>query len=73
MSREEFVKELEEILETEEELTEQTVLDEIEEWDSLSKLSLMASAKKEFSKNLTAAMVREFKTVGDICDALFSE
>jgi len=49
-------------------LTEESVLEEIEEWDSLSKLTLMATAKKDYQKNLTAKQVREFKTVKDICD-----
>ena len=70
MSREELIKELEEILETEETLDESTLLEDIEEWDSLAKLSLMAFAKKEFTKTLTAEQIKSFATVKDICDAL---
>ena len=45
-------------------------LEEFEEWDSLSKLSLMAAAKKEFGKKLTVEEMNMFKTVQDICDYL---
>ncbi len=70
MSKEELIQELTEMMETDMELAEDTVLDDIEEWDSLTKLSLMAFAKKEFDKNLTAGQIRDFTTVGDICNAL---
>lgn len=59
---------LEELMELEEgDLTKDSVLEEIEEWDSLTKLSLMAAVKKQFGKSLTVSELREFKTVGDIC------
>ena len=47
-----------------------TVLEDLEEWDSMSKLSLVVLAKKEFGKDLVVEDVRAFKTVSDICDAL---
>lgn len=51
-------------------LTLDTVLEDLEEWDSMSKLSLVVLAKKEFGKDLVVEDVRAFKTVSDICDAL---
>lgn len=51
-------------------LSPDTVLDDLEEWDSMSKLSLVVLAKKSFSKDLDVKDVREFKTVADICAAL---
>ncbi len=47
-----------------------TKLSELDEWDSLAKLALMAFAKKEFDKVLTANLIREFVTVEDICKAV---
>ena len=68
---EEKIALIEELMDLEEgELTLDTVLDDVEEWDSLSKLSLMATAKKDFGKKLTVEEIRTFKTVKDICDYL---
>lgn len=62
---------LEETLEVEEgSLGEDSILADIDEWDSLAKLSLMALAKKDFSKTLTADQIKNFVTIRDICDAL---
>ena len=71
MSLEEKLALLEEIMDLDEgTLAENTLLEEIEEWDSLSKLSLMAEAKKKFDKALTVEDIRGLKTVGDIINIL---
>lgn len=71
MSLEEKLALLEEIMDLDEgTLTEDTVLEDIDEWDSLSKLSLMAEAKKKFDKALTVEDIRGFITVGDIINIL---
>lgn len=71
MSKEDLITKLEEIMETDEGiLNENTILADVEEWDSLSKLSLMAFVKKEFSISLTANQIKEFITVADICNTL---
>lgn len=72
MNRKEIIEKLEEdVLELDEGTLESgTVLADLEEWDSLSKLSLMALAKKDYGKTLTAQQIREFVTVEDICNAL---
>lgn len=62
---------LEELMELDEGvLTKDTILDDLEEWDSLTKLSLMAAVKKNFSKNLTVSELKQFKSVGDILSFL---
>ena len=62
---------LEEILELDEGmLTTDTELSEIEEWDSISKLALMAEVKKNGKKNLTVEEIKKFQSVKDICDYL---
>lgn len=72
MNNKEIIEKLEEeILELDEgALDLQTELSDLEEWDSLAKLSLMAWARKDFDKVLTAQQIKEFVTVEDICKAL---
>ncbi|MCI8364513.1 MAG: acyl carrier protein [Eubacterium sp.] len=61
----------EDILEVDEgTLQADTKLSELDEWDSLAKLALMAWARKEYDKILTAQQIREFVTVEDICNAV---
>lgn len=62
---------LEDLMDLDEgQLTINTILVELEEWDSLTKLSLMATIKKEYGKSITVDELKSFKTVKDICDYL---
>lgn len=62
---------LEEIFEMDEgTLKEDMVLEDIEEWDSMSKLYLVTYVKKNMKKRLTVDEVKAFVTVKDICDYL---
>ena len=71
MTIEEKIELLEELMDVEPgTLTVETVLDDIEEWDSLSKLSLIAEAKKGFGLALQAETLNAFTTVKDICNFL---
>ncbi len=45
-------------------------LDEIEEYDSMTKLSLIVMIEEEFGKKLSAAEIKEFKTVQDILNVM---
>lgn len=45
-------------------------LDDIDEWDSLSALSVVVMIKDEFNIKLTGAQVRAFKTIQDIIDVM---
>lgn len=49
-------------------LSESTLLVDIEEFDSMSKLSLIVLMDDEFGKKLTGEQLREFKTVADVID-----
>ena len=49
-------------------LTEDTVLEDVDEFDSMGKLSLIVLCDDEFSKKLDGATIRGFKTVKDILD-----
>ncbi len=69
--QEKVIEMLEEILELDEgELTMDTDLSEVEEWDSISKLALMAEIKKNWKKNLTVDEIKKFQQVKDICEFL---
>lgn len=71
MSLEEKLQVLEEILELDEGvLKEDDVLEELEEWDSMSKLYLVSYVKKNMDKRLTIEEIRNFKTVQDVCNYL---
>ncbi len=49
-------------------LTPETNLSDIDEYDSMAKLSLIVLMDDEFGKKLTGEQIREFKTVQDILD-----
>ena len=71
MSNEEKIALMEEIMDLDEgELRLESVLSEYEEWDSLSKLTLIAEAKQKFGIVLTTDIIRGFVTVRDVCDYL---
>lgn len=71
MSLEEKLQVLEEILELDEGvLKEDDVLEELEEWDSMSKLYLVSYVKENMNKRLTIEEIRNFKTVQDVCNYL---
>ncbi len=62
---------LEEIMDVEEgTLAPETKLAEVDEWDSLSKLALMAEVKKRVNRRLSTEEILNFKTVQDIIDYL---
>lgn len=71
MTQEEKLELLEEVLDMDKEDIDVTMnLEEMDEWDSLSKLGLMAEVKTRLSKRLTVEEVQKFKTVQDIIDYL---
>ena len=50
------------------ELTEDTVLEDLATWDSMTRLSLIVMMDDELGKELTGAQIRGFVTVADILD-----
>lgn len=71
MTKEEKITLIEEIMELDEgTLSEDSVLADFEEWDSLSKLMLISTAKKEFGIVINTDNLKTFKKVSDICDFL---
>lgn len=65
---EQFIEKMVDILDSEEEITMDTVLDELDEWDSLSLVSFMAMANAAYGKKVSAADVKMAKTVADLYD-----
>ena len=51
-----------------EDITAETELTELENWDSMTKLSLIVMMDDECGKTLTSNEIKNFKTVGDIMD-----
>lgn len=67
MTNQEKIAMLEEALELDEgTLTEDTVLADVDEYDSMAKLSLIVLMDDEFGVKLTGEMIRGFETVADI-------
>lgn len=51
-------------------LSPDMLLDEIEEYDSMTKLSLIVMVEEEFGRKLTGAEIKEFQTVQDILNIM---
>ena len=66
MTRDEFLNEMVEVLQTEEEISFETELDTLDEWDSLSVMATMAFLEKSFGVKTTMKDYKEMKTIGDI-------
>lgn len=49
-------------------LIPETVLENLDEYDSMSKLSLIVMMDEEFGKKLTGELILKFKTIQDILD-----
>ena len=71
MTVQEKLEVLEDIMELDEgTLKVEDSLEDIDEWDSMSKLYLVTYVKKEMQKRLTVDEMKNFETVQDICDYL---
>ena len=69
MTMEEKLAMLEEVMELEEgELKADMLLSDIEEYNSMAKLSLIVMMSDEFSKKLTNEQIKKFTLVQDILD-----
>ncbi len=52
------------------EFTKETVLDDLEEWDSLAAISYVVMMDEEFGVIANPADIKEFKTVQDILNTM---
>ena len=71
MTREEKIENIAEILDLEEEeIKEDALLADYEEWDSVAVLSFIALMDEEFDKSVKGAEIRALKTVKDLMDMM---
>ena len=69
MENKEKIALIEEMLDVEEgSLNAETRLDDIENWDSMAVISLIALVDEHFNKPLSASQIRKFKTIQYILD-----
>lgn len=68
MTRDEFLIEMQDVLQTEEELTLDMALADIPEWDSLAIMSTMAFLDSRMGVKTGMADYATMKTIGDIAD-----
>jgi len=76
MKKEEFIKELKEALEIEDEdkeITQETDLRYVEEYDSLSVLAIIAMIDKNFGKQIPALDILKVTTVSSLMDLIGKE
>lgn len=51
-------------------LSPEMILDEVEEYDSMTKLSLIVMIEEKFGKGLSADEIKGFKTIQDILNIM---
>jgi len=66
MTKQEFADRLAELLETEEKFTPETNLKDVEEYDSLTVLSIMAFVDRTFKKTLSADQLVKVTTIDSL-------
>jgi acyl carrier protein len=69
MTNQEKITLLEEMLDVGEGmLKESTLLDDIDDWDSMAVLSLIVLMDEHFNKQISASQIKQFATIKDILD-----
>ena len=66
MTKEEFFTEMQDVLQTEDALTAETVLSDLAEWDSLSMMATMAFFDKNFGVKIGLKDFKEMNTMSDL-------
>jgi acyl carrier protein len=70
---EKFLNQMVEILDTETEISLDSHLETIEEWDSLSVVSFLSMVDIEYSKQIKAADVKNAQTMRDLYNLILKE
>ena len=78
MSREEVFEKLNEVFrdvfdDEEITVTDATTADDIEEWDSLEHINLLAAVEQEFGMKFNMGQVVSMKNVGEMADFIISQ
>lgn len=66
MNKEQFLEELTEILQLDDQLKESVNIKDLEEWDSMAHLGVISMFDIELSKSITNADLKEVETVSDL-------
>ena len=66
MNKEQFLTELQDVLQRDDPVLENDVLADYDEWDSLSKMATMAFFDKNFGVKISLKEISELKTVKDL-------
>lgn len=66
----EFLDKMVDLLDTEHEIAMETVLKDIEEWDSLSKVSFLAMANAQYGKKINPKILKKTKKISDLYDLI---
>ena len=66
MNKEEFIAHLADIIQTDEKLSEDSVLGDFSEWDSLAVMSTISFVEENFHKNLTFSDLGNVVSVSDL-------
>lgn len=68
MQREEFLTKIINAVEIEDDITEDSILEEIEEWGSLALVTVLALFKSNLGINVKASEMKNCKTIKDLLD-----
>lgn len=66
MTKDEFLVQMQDVLQTDAELKQETVLADLDEWDSLSMMATMAFLDKNFGVKVKIVDLKTLATIGDI-------
>lgn len=61
-----FIVKMTDLLDTEIEISSETILSDIEEWDSLSFVAFLAMGNASYNKRISPDDVKSAKTIGDL-------
>jgi len=54
-------------------LEEDTIAEDVEEWDSLTNIQLIVAIEKHFNIRFTADEIDSYKNVGEMCQGVISK
>lgn len=70
MKEQEFIEMVVELMDTEDDVTLDSVLDDLEDWDSLSYVVFLARCSKDAKSHVEPQEVRDAKTVRDLFELI---
>ena len=68
MTKQEFIEKLKIAINTQNEITPETELNQIDEWDSLGMACTISMFSEEFSKNVDYSQIESVKTVAELLE-----